>query len=633
VASSLSIVIPYGGSEPLVLTWEEARRMAIENSLELRLTTNVQFLDEKRFDELKDITETLFLSIDSHIPELFEKIRPGAKSERVFANVGTAAKLAREHALECLGQAVFMTENASTLPETLAWLYDQGCESVNVLQLIDVNGRSGMLDPTIHFSAEYVSWVKGRCIEVAKAKQSRLIWNVAGWERHDYRRRKVPPKAHKDWNYRWEQRMKHYVPGYCMKVWNRLQVLADGVVTPCCYAIDGDLVLGDLAIQGFDEIWNSPNAIDLRRAMATWDFPSLCSTCRFTDRPAPELHMPFVADVLERIGRSREGMHNSIVLSRPEHMARTGDPPAIAIDPPCEPVDAYYLGLALGGESDEVHVCALEPVAASTGDGLEFSIPAEVWEQLTTNLGYWYAIFAPSARDGQRVLRSAEIRCLIRHEVVPRIAGSTLRYGNQGFLPVADLGGDRQPGWTVRDVLERPVAGEFATQNGRRHRRVPPEVGETARPNGRLSLADHLEVTRRVREVVRTSLPADSTVAVVTKGDDALLDIDVGAAWHFPCADDGGWLGYHPPDANWAIAHLESMRARGLQYLVFPAGAFWWLEHYEGLERHLEGEYIRAVEDAACVIYSVALNPALYGREREEDVRSHDRALAARLES
>ena len=43
----------------------------------MRLTTNVQFLDEQKFDEAKDITETLFLSIDSHIPEVFEKIRPG----------------------------------------------------------------------------------------------------------------------------------------------------------------------------------------------------------------------------------------------------------------------------------------------------------------------------------------------------------------------------------------------------------------------------------------------------------------------------------------------------------------------------------------------------------------------------
>src|SRR4051794_27927254 len=53
---SLSVVIPYGGSEPLIVTWDQARDMARDFSIEMRLTTNVQFLDAEKFDELKDIT-------------------------------------------------------------------------------------------------------------------------------------------------------------------------------------------------------------------------------------------------------------------------------------------------------------------------------------------------------------------------------------------------------------------------------------------------------------------------------------------------------------------------------------------------------------------------------------------------
>ena len=45
-----------------------------------------------------------------------------------------------------------MTENAPQLPQTIAYLADVGIESVNVLQLLDVNGRSGYLDPLLHFS-------------------------------------------------------------------------------------------------------------------------------------------------------------------------------------------------------------------------------------------------------------------------------------------------------------------------------------------------------------------------------------------------------------------------------------------------------------------------------------------------
>jgi sulfatase maturation enzyme AslB (radical SAM superfamily) len=79
VAPALSVITPYNGSEPLIVSWEETRRMCEEHSIELNLTSNLQFLDAERFAELRDITETLFVSIDSHIPEVFARIRPGAK--------------------------------------------------------------------------------------------------------------------------------------------------------------------------------------------------------------------------------------------------------------------------------------------------------------------------------------------------------------------------------------------------------------------------------------------------------------------------------------------------------------------------------------------------------------------------
>ena len=71
----------------------QARDLAEQYSIELRITTNVQFLDAKMFDELKDITEALFLSIDSHNKEIFDKIRPGGKPDVIFENLETAAQL------------------------------------------------------------------------------------------------------------------------------------------------------------------------------------------------------------------------------------------------------------------------------------------------------------------------------------------------------------------------------------------------------------------------------------------------------------------------------------------------------------------------------------------------------------
>src|SRR5439155_25360515 len=38
LAPDLSVMIPYGGSEPLIVTWEQAHALAAENSIEMRLT-------------------------------------------------------------------------------------------------------------------------------------------------------------------------------------------------------------------------------------------------------------------------------------------------------------------------------------------------------------------------------------------------------------------------------------------------------------------------------------------------------------------------------------------------------------------------------------------------------------------
>ena len=143
--------------------------MAEEYSLELSLTTNAQFLDEEKFFELKDITREMLVSIDTHYPELFEKIRPGSKPEKVFENLaarrgalpGTRPRGLGQHRLHDAQRADARRDRSPTsrMP---------GLQTMNVLQMIDVNGRSGHLDPTLHFSADYVEWIKQRCIQVAK---------------------------------------------------------------------------------------------------------------------------------------------------------------------------------------------------------------------------------------------------------------------------------------------------------------------------------------------------------------------------------------------------------------------------------------------------------------------------------
>ena len=123
--------------------------------------------------------------------------------------------------------------------------------------------------------------------------------------------------------------------------------------------------------------------------------------------------------------------------------------------------------------------------------------------------------------------------------------------------------------------------------------------------------ASYRRLVRRIRELVRITLPPESRVVVVSKGDDGLLDLYGRHASHFPQAADGRYSGYYPKSSLSVIAHLEAVRACGAEYLLLPTTALWWLDHYPGFFEHLQRRYPRTVDDPdACVLYSLREKPS-----------------------
>jgi hypothetical protein len=109
-----------------------------------------------------------------------------------------------------------------------------------------------------------------------------------------------------------------------------------------------------------------------------------------------------------------------------------------------------------------------------------------------------------------------------------------------------------------------------------------------------------------VRERATELIPPGATVLVAGKGDDALLRLDGRTGWHFPMAEDGRYAGFHPAGDTAAIAQLEALRARGADHLLLPKTTLWWLDHYEGLRRHLEDRYAALVTDEQCAIFRLS---------------------------
>ena len=117
------------------------------------------------------------------------------------------------------------------------------------------------------------------------------------------------------------------------------------------------------------------------------------------------------------------------------------------------------------------------------------------------------------------------------------------------------------------------------------------------------------QIRRRIREVVNAELPTGSVVVVVGRGDDNLLQLGPRRGWHFPQTEAGVYAGFHPADSEEAISHLEELRRKGADYLLFPSTAFWWLGFYGDFQKYLESRYPCVCSDPSCLIFQLSTTP------------------------
>jgi GT2 family glycosyltransferase len=113
-------------------------------------------------------------------------------------------------------------------------------------------------------------------------------------------------------------------------------------------------------------------------------------------------------------------------------------------------------------------------------------------------------------------------------------------------------------------------------------------------------------MAEQIREVVDAHLPRDARVLVVSKGDDDLLQLGGRQGRHFPADDKGRFAGYNPASGAEAIDQVEAAAEQGFQFLLLPATALWWLDHYRGLAAYLDAHARVVVRRAdVCLIYEL----------------------------
>ena len=141
---------------------------------------------------------------------------------------------------------------------------------------------------------------------------------------------------------------------------------------------------------------------------------------------------------------------------------------------------------------------------------------------------------------------------------------------------------------------------------------VPPGTGQErpSPPPRALVARDSAPVSARlqrgVRRAVESVVPSGATVLVVTRGDESLLRFRERRGSHFPQLGDGTYAGHYPADGAAAVAQLEELRLAGASHLAFPQPAFWWLDHYDELRRHLEASArLVACDMDSCIVWEL----------------------------
>ncbi|MGH7589224.1 MAG: hypothetical protein ACRELU_11600 [Gemmatimonadota bacterium] len=128
------------------------------------------------------------------------------------------------------------------------------------------------------------------------------------------------------------------------------------------------------------------------------------------------------------------------------------------------------------------------------------------------------------------------------------------------------------------------------------------ELPRSAAPVGP---AEYQRLIARVREEVARVVPSESTVLVVSRGDEELVRFPNHHGWHFPRASGGEYGGYHPQSGVEAVSHLEDLRAAGASHIVFPSTAFWWFDYYSDLASYLQANSrLVAHRGDACLIFA-----------------------------
>jgi glycosyltransferase involved in cell wall biosynthesis len=108
----------------------------------------------------------------------------------------------------------------------------------------------------------------------------------------------------------------------------------------------------------------------------------------------------------------------------------------------------------------------------------------------------------------------------------------------------------------------------------------------------------------RVREEI-TALIGPKDTFILVDQDEWGTEETIRSRHPLPFLERGGEYWGVPPDEATAVQELERLRSAGANFMVFGWPAFWWLDYYTGLHRHLRSNYRCVLQTELLIVFDL----------------------------
>ncbi len=277
ILPGVDIVQPSAGSEPFLGDLERTLAAVERYGNRLLFITSGYELSEAWTRRLAPRLYRLQVSLDSHRPDIYSRLRAGSDFLRVSQNLKDAARVLKEMNLthRLVVSCVATSENFGHLPETIETVRGWGVEVFLIQKLYGERGRFDHLSPRHRFSPAQIDEGRKNIAAAAKRSGAEVMVALPPIELHRHRRPKAAPV---EWDPPYVAELLKASPNACYQAEQWAKVAPDGSVYPCCVS-PAELKMGNVREQSFESIYNGKKWNDLRESFAKGKPPEVCRKC------------------------------------------------------------------------------------------------------------------------------------------------------------------------------------------------------------------------------------------------------------------------------------------------------------------------------------------------------------------